>query len=183
VPSFVPTRRETSWSRRSSDRRCTRPTFRPRRSSRDLSSAGSITSIARGSPETDRRSTARGRRGTRFLCPHPAPAYSHARSRRNSAQERRCPPLPATKSWLPFPEHSVVDRHYCGGPPHELLGVPGDADAATVKRAFAAASKELHPDRYFGKDLGRYRERLAQIFSRIAEAGQAFLKSSKSKTR
>jgi DnaJ-domain-containing protein 1 len=67
--------------------------------------------------------------------------------------------------------------------PHELLGVPADADAATVKRAFAAASKELHPDRYFGKDLGSYREKLAQIFSRITEAVQALLKSSKGKKR
>jgi len=67
--------------------------------------------------------------------------------------------------------------------PHELLGVAADADAATVKRAFAAASKELHPDRYFGKDLGSYREKLAQIFSRITEAVQALLKSSKGKKR
>jgi DnaJ-domain-containing protein 1 len=66
--------------------------------------------------------------------------------------------------------------------PHELLGVPADADMATVKRAFAAASKELHPDRYFGKDLGSYREKLAQIFARITEAVQALHKASKAKS-
>jgi DnaJ-domain-containing protein 1 len=66
--------------------------------------------------------------------------------------------------------------------PHELLGVPADADVATIKRAFAAASKELHPDRYFGKDLGSYREKLAQIFARITEAVQALHKASKAKT-
>lgn len=65
--------------------------------------------------------------------------------------------------------------------PHELLGVPADADTATIKRAFAAASKELHPDRYFGKDLGSYREKLAQIFARITEAVQALQKASKAK--
>jgi DnaJ-domain-containing protein 1 len=55
---------------------------------------------------------------------------------------------------------------------HELLGVEPGADQASIKRAFAAASKELHPDRYFGKDLGSYRDKLAQIFARITEALQ-----------
>ena len=66
--------------------------------------------------------------------------------------------------------------------PHELLGVHADADVATIKRAFAAASKELHPDRYFGKDLGSYREKLAQIFARITEAVQALQKASNAKS-
>lgn len=65
--------------------------------------------------------------------------------------------------------------------PQELLGVGPGADAATIKRAFAAASKELHPDRYFGKDLGSYRDKLAQIFARITEAVQALQKASKAK--
>lgn len=64
---------------------------------------------------------------------------------------------------------------------HELLGVPTDADSATVKRAFGAASKELHPDRYFGKDLGSYRDKLAKIFSRITEAVQEIEKARKAK--
>lgn len=65
--------------------------------------------------------------------------------------------------------------------PHELLGVPTDADQATVKRAFTAASKELHPDRYFGKNLGTFREKLAQIFARLTEAMQEVEKSRKTK--
>jgi DnaJ-domain-containing protein 1 len=64
---------------------------------------------------------------------------------------------------------------------HELLGVDPGADASTIKRAFATASKELHPDRYFGKDLGSYREKLAQIFARITEAVQALQKAAKAK--
>jgi DnaJ-domain-containing protein 1 len=66
-------------------------------------------------------------------------------------------------------------------PPHELLGVASDADSATIKRAFAAASKELHPDRYFGKDLGRFREKLAKIFNRITEAMQELEKAHRAK--
>jgi DnaJ-domain-containing protein 1 len=65
--------------------------------------------------------------------------------------------------------------------PHELLGVAEDADVATVKRAFAAASKELHPDRYFGKDLGGFREKLAQIFARFTEAMQEMERARKAK--
>ena len=65
--------------------------------------------------------------------------------------------------------------------PHELLGVAADADSAAVKRAFGAASKELHPDRYFGKDLGRFREKLAKIFNRITEAVQELEKARKGK--
>jgi DnaJ-domain-containing protein 1 len=65
--------------------------------------------------------------------------------------------------------------------PHELLGVAEDADPGTVKRAFTAASKELHPDRYFGKDLGGFREKLAQIFARFTEAMQEMEKARKAK--
>ena len=64
---------------------------------------------------------------------------------------------------------------------HELLGVAPDADSAVIKRAFAAASKELHPDRYFGKDLGSFREKLAKIFNRISEAAQELEKARKAK--
>lgn len=65
--------------------------------------------------------------------------------------------------------------------PYELLGIAPDADNAAIKRAFAAASKELHPDRYFGKDLGRFREKLAKIFNRITEAMQELEKTRKAK--
>jgi DnaJ-domain-containing protein 1 len=65
--------------------------------------------------------------------------------------------------------------------PHELLGVAKDADGAAIKRAFGAASKELHPDRYFGKDLGSFREKLAKIFNRITEAVQELEKARKAK--
>ena len=63
--------------------------------------------------------------------------------------------------------------------PHELLGVAENAEAAVVRKAFAAASKELHPDRYFGKDLGSFRQKLAQIFSRMSEAAQTMQKARK----
>jgi DnaJ domain. len=63
----------------------------------------------------------------------------------------------------------------------DLLGVGKDADGATVKRAFATASKELHPDRYFGKNLGSFKARLVAIFSRLTEAVQEIEESRKGK--
>jgi hypothetical protein len=56
--------------------------------------------------------------------------------------------------------------------PHEMLGLPKEADRTEIKRAYYAASKELHPDRYFGKDLGPYREKLGDIFARLTESFQ-----------
>jgi hypothetical protein len=56
--------------------------------------------------------------------------------------------------------------------PYEILGLPRGADKGAIKRAYYAASKELHPDRFFGKDLGEFREKLADIFARLTEAFQ-----------
>src|ERR1019366_1282921 len=89
--------------------------FHPRTLFLDPSSVGSITSTPLGSPETDRRSSARGRRDTRFVCARRCSARSHTRSLRNSAPKVMLPCPPRDQSWLPFPEHTVVDRHYCGG--------------------------------------------------------------------
>ena len=61
----------------------------------------------------------------------------------------------------------------------DLLGVGKDADASTVRRAFGAASKELHPDRYFGKNLGSFRAKLGAIFARLSEAMQEVEKARK----
>ena len=66
--------------------------------------------------------------------------------------------------------------------PHELLAVDAAADVATIRRAFAAASKELHPDRYYGKDLGSFRAKLAQIFARVTEAMQTLQKARRAKS-
>ena len=52
----------------------------------------------------------------------------------------------------------------------DLLGVDPGADKASLKRAFAAASKELHPDRYFSQNLGSFKAKLATIFARLSEA-------------
>lgn len=56
--------------------------------------------------------------------------------------------------------------------PHELLGLAANADRAQVKRAYFAASKEIHPDRYYGREIGRFRGLLSDIFARVTDAFQ-----------
>jgi hypothetical protein len=54
--------------------------------------------------------------------------------------------------------------------PHELLGVAPGADPAAVKKAYFAASKELHPDRFYGREIGPFRGKLSDIFTQLTRA-------------
>lgn len=51
-----------------------------------------------------------------------------------------------------------------------LLGVPRGAEPAEVKRAFYELSKRLHPDRFYGRDLGSFRARIERAYRRLSEA-------------
>jgi len=53
---------------------------------------------------------------------------------------------------------------------HELLGVAADADARTVKKAYFALSKRLHPDRYFRRNTGPFGALIETCFKRLLEA-------------
>jgi curved DNA-binding protein CbpA len=55
-------------------------------------------------------------------------------------------------------------------PYHEILGVPPDADRKTLKRAYFALSKQLHPDRYFRKRLGAFQPHLERVYKKVVEA-------------
>jgi tetratricopeptide (TPR) repeat protein len=54
--------------------------------------------------------------------------------------------------------------------PHALLGVGGDADVKAVKRGYRAMSKEIHPDRYYSKRIGTFKDRLAFVFEAVTRA-------------
>ncbi|HEY0709766.1 MAG TPA: hypothetical protein VGG33_23335 [Polyangia bacterium] len=71
-----------------------------------------------------------------------------------------------------------LHRRMRGMKPHELLGVAPGADGGAIKRAYFAASKELHPDRFYGLDLGLYREKLSDIFAQLTQAFDQCKKSS-----
>jgi len=53
---------------------------------------------------------------------------------------------------------------------YDILRIKRDAPAKAVKRAYYQFSKEFHPDKFFRKQLGPYKERLELIFARVNEA-------------
>jgi curved DNA-binding protein CbpA len=52
----------------------------------------------------------------------------------------------------------------------EILGLMPGATAEEIRRAYYAASKRYHPDRYYGKNLGSFRARIDRVFRRLTEA-------------
>ncbi len=57
----------------------------------------------------------------------------------------------------------------------QVLGLAGEVTASDVKRAYFAASKAFHPDRYYGRNLGSFRERLERVFLRVKAAHDALV--------
>jgi len=57
-----------------------------------------------------------------------------------------------------------------GRDPHALLGVPAEADARVLKLAYFQISKEIHPDRYYGKRLGSFAARMSTVFEATSRA-------------
>ena len=55
-------------------------------------------------------------------------------------------------------------------PYHEILGVARDADRKALRHAYFQLSKELHPDRYFRRNLGPFAKRLERVFGKVVEA-------------
>jgi tetratricopeptide (TPR) repeat protein len=52
----------------------------------------------------------------------------------------------------------------------EVLGLRWNATAANAKAAYLDKVRLFHPDRYAGRRIGSYRQRLERIFKRITEA-------------
>lgn len=53
---------------------------------------------------------------------------------------------------------------------YEMLGIERDADKKAVKKAYFALSKRFHPDTFYGKDLGPFKQRMEVVFKRLTEA-------------
>ena len=56
---------------------------------------------------------------------------------------------------------------------YELLGIGRDADRKAIKGAYYAIASKFHTDRYFGKNLGRFKSLMEQIFGRATSAHEA----------
>ncbi|HEY6039751.1 MAG TPA: DnaJ domain-containing protein [Kofleriaceae bacterium] len=64
--------------------------------------------------------------------------------------------------------------------PWALLGVPHGADAKVLKRAYFKLSKDIHPDRFYGKQLGSFAERLSTVFQAMTRAYERLTNPDKS---
>lgn len=62
---------------------------------------------------------------------------------------------------------------------YEALGVSRQADVKAVKRAYFNAVGMIHPDRYFGKQLGSFKPKMEQIFARLTDAYDTLLSTEK----
>ncbi|MCW5813928.1 MAG: DnaJ domain-containing protein, partial [Labilithrix sp.] len=51
-----------------------------------------------------------------------------------------------------------------------LLGVEKDADKKTIRRAYNPLAATFHPDRYFKKELGSFKAKMTEVFTKITEA-------------
>ena len=51
-----------------------------------------------------------------------------------------------------------------------LFGLPRDADKKTVKRAYYDVAMNVHPDKFFRKNLGSFKAKMEAIFTRLTEA-------------
>ncbi len=61
-------------------------------------------------------------------------------------------------------------RRLRAGNYYDVLGVNPGADRREIKRAYFKLSKEFHPDRYYGKPVGRFGEWLARVFQACSVA-------------
>jgi tetratricopeptide (TPR) repeat protein len=57
--------------------------------------------------------------------------------------------------------------------PFELLGIRPTHDIKAIRRAYHSTSRELHPDAYFGQELGDFRPMLDALFRRATQAQEA----------
>jgi curved DNA-binding protein CbpA len=53
---------------------------------------------------------------------------------------------------------------------YEMLGVAAEADKKQIKAAYYALAPEYHPDKYFRKRLGNYKQKIEAIFTRLTLA-------------
>lgn len=64
----------------------------------------------------------------------------------------------------------------------EILGLTPVDDTRAIRRAYHVISREFHPDTYYGKDLGRYRAVLDDLFRRARSSYEFLLDAARRKT-
>jgi curved DNA-binding protein CbpA len=95
--------------------------------------------------------------------PPPRPVISDGKAQPGGIDESLEIPVELQQRILDF--EGELERPY-----HEILGVDRDADERAIKRAYFKLSKDFHPDRYFGREIGAFAARLDRIFKKVALA-------------
>lgn len=74
----------------------------------------------------------------------------------------------------------AMTRLVDAGDPWNMLGVVHGADSRAVKRAYFKLSKDIHPDRYYGRQLGSFAQRLSHVFEGVSRAYERLTNPEKS---
>lgn len=101
--------------------------------------------------------------------PPPAVDRERLRELRAPVPARDPEPAPAIDPAL-LEELEELEARAASGNLFRLLELPPGADPAAVKRAFHAASRRLHPDRFFHLGRSPERQRFEQVFRHLSEA-------------
>jgi hypothetical protein len=62
---------------------------------------------------------------------------------------------------------------------YTLLGLTREADKKSIKRSYFELAAVFHPDRYFKKDLGKFKAKMEVLFARITEAHDTLIDKEK----
>jgi curved DNA-binding protein CbpA len=62
---------------------------------------------------------------------------------------------------------------------YTLLGLTREADKKSIKRSYFELAAVFHPDRYFKKDLGKFKAKMEELFARITEAHDTLIDKEK----
>jgi DnaJ domain len=90
-----------------------------------------------------------------------------------TAEEKAALAEPADRCELSIADRILIlamQRRMRVGDPWLLIGVAKGADKKALKRAYFKLSKDVHPDRYYGKKLGGFTSRLSDVFEALAHA-------------
>lgn len=60
---------------------------------------------------------------------------------------------------------------------YELLGVAADAPKKSIKQAYFEKVVTLHPDRFFGKQVGQFKSKIERVFSALTKAHDTLTKN------
>ncbi len=86
----------------------------------------------------------------------------------NPAELAQAPDLPLDlKKEILYLDAKLGEMHH-----YDLLGVRPRTPPEEIRRRYVELTRTFHPDRYYGKDLGVFKEKLARVFQAIHDAYQ-----------